>query len=269
VNRLTDNDLRWADYVMLSAMIVHKTAVSEIVNRCRRLGTPIIAGGPLFTTGHGAFPDIDHFVLGEAEEIMPQVIEDMRRGTVRHTYAASSRPDITRVPSPRWDLIDLRSYFAMSVQFSRGCPFDCEFCDIIVMNGRVPRAKAPSQLVAELEELRLRGWKSTVFVVDDNFIGSKRKAKSLLRRDHPVANGDRRQDGVYDGSVGQPGRRRRTLRPHGACRLQEGLRRVRDALTREPEGMPENAELQPRPRGDGTDSAASRASGHGWVHRGF
>ena len=181
VNRLTDNDLRWADYVMLSAMIVHRTAVSEIVNRCRRLGTPIIAGGPLFTTGHGAFSDIDHFVLGEAEEIMPQVIEDMRRGTVRHTYAASSRPDITRVPSPRWDLIDLRSYFAMSVQFSRGCPFDCEFCDIIVMNGRIPRAKAPTQLVAELEELRLRGWKSTVFVVDDNFIGNKRKAKALLR----------------------------------------------------------------------------------------
>lgn len=181
VNRLTDDDLRWADYVMLSAMIVHKTSVSGIVNRCRSLGTPIIAGGPLFTTGHAAFPDIDHFVLGEAEEIMPQVIEDMCRGTVRHTYAASTRPDITRVPSPRWDLIDLRKYVTMSVQFSRGCPFDCEFCDIIVMNGRVPRTKAPAQLVAELEDLRLRGWKSMVFVVDDNFIGNKRKAKALLR----------------------------------------------------------------------------------------
>ena len=181
VNRLTDDDVRWADYVMLSAMIVHKTSVSEIVNCCRRLRTPIIAGGPLFTTGHAAFPDIDHFVLGEAEEIMPQVIEDMRRGTVGHTYAASSRPDITRVPSPRWDLIDLCKYVTMSVQFSRGCPFDCEFCDIIVMNGRVPRTKAPAQLVAELEELRLRGWKSMVFVVDDNFIGNKPKAKALLR----------------------------------------------------------------------------------------
>lgn len=181
VNRLTDADLRWADYVMLSAMIVHKTSVSEIVSRCRRLGTPIIAGGPLFTTGHAAFPHIDHFVLGEAEELMPQVIEDMRRGTLRRTYAASSRPDITRVPSPRWDLIDFRSYVTMSVQFSRGCPFDCEFCDIIVMNGRIPRNKAPSQLVAELEELRLRGWQGTVFVVDDNFIGNKRQAKAVLR----------------------------------------------------------------------------------------
>ena len=181
VNRLTDDDLRWADYVMLSAMIVHKTSVSEIVSRCRRLGTPIIAGGPLFTTGHAAFPDIDHFVLGEAEEIMPHVIEDMCRGTVRPTYTASSRPDIKHVPTPRWDLIDLRRYVTMSVQFSRGCPFDCEFCDIIVMNGRVPRTKSPSQLVAELEELRLRGWQDMVFVVDDNFIGNKRQAKLLLR----------------------------------------------------------------------------------------
>ncbi|NLS94042.1 MAG: DUF4070 domain-containing protein [Planctomycetaceae bacterium] len=181
VNRLTDDDLRWADYVMLSAMIVHKASVSGIVDRCRRVGTPIIAGGPLFTTGHGAFPEIDHFVLGEAEELMPQVVEDMRRGTVRHTYAASNRPDITRIPSPRWDLIDMRKYVTMSVQFSRGCPFDCEFCDIIVMNGRVPRTKAPAQLVAELEGLRVRGWKGTVFVVDDNFIGNKREAKALLR----------------------------------------------------------------------------------------
>ena len=181
VNRLTDDDLRWADYVMLSAMIVHKTSVSEIVSRCRSLGTPIIAGGPLFTTGHAAFPDIDHFVLGEAEEIMPQVIEDMHRGTVRHTYTTSSRPDIKHVPTPRWDLIDLRRYVTMSVQFSRGCPFDCEFCDIIVMNGRVPRTKSSSQLVAELEELRLRGWQDMVFVVDDNFIGNKREAKLLLR----------------------------------------------------------------------------------------
>ena len=181
VNRLTDADLHWADYVMLSAMIVHKTSVSEIVSRCRALGKPIIAGGPLFTTGSASFPEIDHFVLGEAEELMPQVIEDMRCGTVRHTYAAPGRPDITRVPSPRWDLIDLRSYVTMSVQFSRDCPFDCEFCDIIVMNGRVPRTKAPAQLVTELEDLRRRGWQGMVFVVDDNFIGNKRQAKALLR----------------------------------------------------------------------------------------
>ena len=181
VNRLTDDDLRWADYVMISAMIVHKASVSEIVDRCRQFCKPVIAGGPLFTTGYAAFPDIDHFVLGEAEELMPQLVEDMRCGTLRHTYAAPSRPDIARVPAPRWDLIDLRDYVTMSVQFSRGCPFDCEFCDIVVMNGRVPRTKSPAQLIVELEQLRLHGWKDMVFVVDDNFIGNKKQAKALLQ----------------------------------------------------------------------------------------
>ena len=181
VHRLTDDDLRWADYVLISAMIVHKASVPDVVDRCRRFSKPVIAGGPLFTTGHAAFPSIDHFVLGEAEELMPQVVEDMRRGTVRPMYTASSRPDIASVPAPRWDLIDMRKYVTMSVQFSRGCPFDCEFCDIVIMNGRVPRTKSPPQLIAELEQLRLRGWQDMVFVVDDNFIGNKKHAKALLR----------------------------------------------------------------------------------------
>ena len=181
VCRLTDKDLRWADYVMLSAMIVHKESVGDIVERCRSFGKPIIAGGPLFTTGHAAFPHIDHFVLGEAEELMPQLVEDMRGGALRPIYSASSRPEITCVPAPRWDLIDLRHYVTMSVQFSRGCPFDCEFCDIVVMNGRVPRTKSPGQLVAELEQLRVRGWQDMVFIVDDNFIGNKTQAKALLQ----------------------------------------------------------------------------------------
>ena len=181
VTRLRDDDLHWADYVLLSAMIVHKDSVAEIVHRCQAIGRPVIAGGPLFTTGHADFPEIGHFVLGEAEDLMPQVVEDMRRGTVQPTYAAPNRPDITQVPTPRWDLIDLGNYVTMSVQFSRGCPFDCEFCDIIVMNGRVPRTKAPAQLVAELEQLRRRGWQDMVFVVDDNFIGNKQQAKALLR----------------------------------------------------------------------------------------
>jgi radical SAM superfamily enzyme YgiQ (UPF0313 family) len=182
VHRLSDSDLHWADYVMISAMIVHKTSVLEIAERCRRVAKPVIAGGPLFTTGHTDFPTINHFVLGEAEDQMPQLIEDMRRSTLRHTYTATGRPDITGVPVPRWDLINFKDYAAMAVQFSRGCPFDCEFCDIIVMNGRVPRTKSPAQLVAELEQLRLRGWQDTVFVVDDNFIGKKSKPKNSSER---------------------------------------------------------------------------------------
>ena len=226
VCRLTDKDLRWADYVMLSAMIVHKESVAGIVDRCRSFGKPIIAGGPLFTTGHAAFPNIDHFVLGEAEELMPQLVEDMRRGTLRHIYSASSRPEITCVPVPRWDLIDLRHYVTMSVQFSRGCPFDCEFCDIVVMNGRVPRTKSPAQLVAELEQLRLRGWQDMVFIVDDNFIGNKNQAKALLQEIIAWRTRTGTHDGVSDRGLGEPGRRLGTLRAHGAGRFQEGVRGV-------------------------------------------
>ena len=181
VEPLSDADLRWADYVMLSAMIVHKAAVAELVERCRRFSKPVIAGGPLFSTGRAAFPNIQHFVLGEAEDIMPQLIEDLRAGTLRPTYAAPDRPDITRSPVPRWDLIDPQHYVAMAVQFSRGCPFDCEFCDIPVMSGHLPRTKTSGQLVAELEQLRLRGWQDKVFIVDDNFIGNKKQTKALLQ----------------------------------------------------------------------------------------
>jgi len=181
VDRLRDDDLHWADYVMLSAMIVHKETVQEIVARCQAWGKPIIAGGPLFTTGHEAFPKIQHFVLGEAEDVMPQLVADLSNGTLQRIYRPSDWPDLSRTPVPRWDLVNLRHYVTMAVQFSRGCPYDCEFCDIIVMNGRVPRTKTPAQLVHELEALRQRGWKDMVFIVDDNFIGDKRRTKELLR----------------------------------------------------------------------------------------
>ena len=180
VSRLTDADLRWADYVFLSAMIVHQESVRDIAARCAALDRRIIAGGPLFTTGHENFPEIPHFVLGEAEKIMPQVVLDVERGSLGPVYRAPAFPDLTETPIPRWDLIKLRHYVTMAAQFSRGCPFDCEFCDIIVMNGRVPRTKSPEQFVAELEALRLRGWKDMVFVVDDNFIGNKARTRALL-----------------------------------------------------------------------------------------
>jgi radical SAM superfamily enzyme YgiQ (UPF0313 family) len=181
VDRLTDAALDWAEYVMISAMLVHKASVRDVVRRCRARGKPVIAGGPLFTTGHKDFPELDHFVLGEAEEIMPGLVRDMERRSLRRFYEAPGRPDITRVPVPRWDLIEFRHYATLAVQFSRGCPFDCEFCDIIVMNGRVPRTKTPAQLLSELEVLRRRGWKESVFIVDDNFIGNRKLTKALLR----------------------------------------------------------------------------------------
>jgi len=119
VEPLEDSDLLWADYVMLSAMIVHKQSVPAIVARCAAIGKTLIAGGPLFTTGHEAFPAIQHFVLGEAEDLMPQLVADMRAGRLQAQYCASERPDITRAPAPRWDLVDARHYVTMAVQFSR------------------------------------------------------------------------------------------------------------------------------------------------------
>lgn len=181
VRALQDDDIRWASYVFLSGMIVHAAAAREIAARCAALGRAVVAGGPLFTTGHAGFPGIPHFVLGEAEDVIADLVADLERGAPRPSYRSQGRPDVRRTPAPRWDLIDLRDYVTMPVQFSRGCPFDCEFCDIVVMNGRVPRTKDPAQVLAELEALRARGWRGMVFIVDDNFIGNRKRSRALLR----------------------------------------------------------------------------------------
>jgi len=178
---LRDEDLRRADVVMISAMLVHEASVREVAARCAALRKRVVAGGPLFTTGHETFPEIQHFVLGEAEALMPQLVADLQTDRLQSIYQATTRPGMALSPVPRWDLLDLKKYVTMAVQFSRGCPFDCEFCDIIVMNGRTPRTKSPGQVIAELEALRVRGWKDMVFIVDDNFIGNKVRTRELLR----------------------------------------------------------------------------------------
>lgn len=181
VRALADGDIHWADYVLLSGMIVHKASAHEIAARCAALGRTVVAGGPLFTTGHAEFPEIRHFVLGEAEDVAARLVADIERGVLAPIYQSLHWPDVRRTPVPRWNLVELRDYVTMPVQFSRGCPFDCEFCDIVVMNGRVPRTKEPSQVVRELEALRERGWRDMVFIVDDNFIGNRKRSKELLR----------------------------------------------------------------------------------------
>jgi radical SAM superfamily enzyme YgiQ (UPF0313 family) len=181
VTRLTDADIAWANYVMISAMIVQEQSSRQVVARCAAKGKPVIAGGPLFTTGYDRFPEIKHFVLGEAEEIMPELVDDMLARSVKTKYSRPKRPDVTTTPIPRWDLLKLGHYATMPLQFSRGCPFNCEFCDIIVMYGRVPRAKTPQQMIVELESLIDSGWDGPIFIVDDNFIGNKPKVKVLLR----------------------------------------------------------------------------------------
>jgi radical SAM superfamily enzyme YgiQ (UPF0313 family) len=181
VSELSDDDIRGADFVFLSGMIVHRSSAHEVAQRCAALGKPVIAGGPLFTTSHAEFPEIPHFVLGEAEDLIGRLVSDIERGEVQPSYRASAWPDVCNTPVPRWDLIDLGDYVTMPVQFSRGCPFECEFCDIVVMNGRVPRTKEPAQLIRELEALRVAGWRDKVFVVDDNFIGHRKNARDMLR----------------------------------------------------------------------------------------
>jgi radical SAM superfamily enzyme YgiQ (UPF0313 family) len=182
VSRLKDADIEWADYVLISAMIVQADSSREVIRQCTAQGKTVIGGGPLFTTGHDRVPEIRHFVVGEAENIMPSLVEDMRSGDLKPVYHDPVRPDVTKTPVPRWDLINFKDYADMPVQFSRGCPFDCEFCDIIVMYGRRPRVKTPDQLINELNCLIDAGWKDTVFIVDDNFIANKAKTKALLRR---------------------------------------------------------------------------------------
>jgi radical SAM superfamily enzyme YgiQ (UPF0313 family) len=179
-SELGDDELRLADYVFLSGMIVHRQSAHEIAARCAALGKTVVAGGPLFTTGHRDFPEIRHFVLGEAEDIIGQLVADMERGVLQPVYHSAEWPDLRKTPVPRLDLIRLADYVTMPVQFSRGCPFNCDFCDIVVMNGHVPRTKDPAQVVRELEALRLAGWKDMVFIVDDNFIGNRRRTRELL-----------------------------------------------------------------------------------------
>jgi radical SAM superfamily enzyme YgiQ (UPF0313 family) len=181
VTSLTDAQLAWADYVFVSAMLAQVSSAREVVARCSRSGKTVIAGGPLFTTGYAGFPEAKHFVLGEAEDIMPELVADMTSGNLKEFYRREERPDIRETPVPRWDLIKFKHYALMPLQFSRGCPFHCEFCDIIVMNGRVPRLKTNEQMIGELDSLVDAGWTAPIFMVDDNFIGNKAAVKAFLR----------------------------------------------------------------------------------------
>jgi len=180
VTTLDDKDLNWADYVFISAMVVQNDSVKEVIARCRKLEAKVVAGGPLFTTGYEEFDGVDHFVLGEAEITLPPFLEDLDKGCAKHIYTSNERPDISKTPIPLWSLINMKKYSSMNIQYSRGCPFNCEFCDIIILNGHKPRTKDKDQLLGELEVLYSRGWRSGVFIVDDNFIGNKRKLKTEI-----------------------------------------------------------------------------------------
>ena len=196
-DNLEEADIVWADYVFLSAMGVQRQSMLEVIRRCKQLRTRVVVGGPLFAARHEQheqFSEVDHLVLGEAEAVMPRLVADLASGTPQRIYSSEDRPDIRKSPGPAWDLIDIRKYATLSVQYSRGCPFNCDFCDIVLLNGHVPRTKDASQLIDELEAIYRLGWRSSVFFVDDNFIGNRRKLKTeilpaiidwMIQRDYP------------------------------------------------------------------------------------
>src|SRR5437870_5933186 len=180
VRKLKSSDIEWADMVFATAMLVQKDSLKEVVQRCKAKGKRVVLGGPYVTTTIEDLPEADHIFLGEAETTLPQFVDDLARGEAKRSYKAAERPPLSVTPVADFHLADLKRYSAMSVQYSRGCPFNCEFCDIIEIYGRVPRTKSNEQMLLELDALRDTGWRGTVFIVDDNFIGNKKNVKKLL-----------------------------------------------------------------------------------------
>lgn len=181
IEKLKDRELEWADYVMISAMLIQKRSVHSILQRCRSLGKKVVAGGPLFNSTPEEYLDlVDHLILNEAEITLPLFLADLAKGNLQKVYRADTYPELSMTPTPRWDLIKIKKYATLMIQCSRGCPYDCEFCDITTLYGRRPRVKEAGQLIGELQTIYDLGWRGTVFIVDDNFIGNKVKIKKML-----------------------------------------------------------------------------------------
>lgn len=181
IHNLRDSDLQWADYVFISAMLVQKESVAAVLRDCRRLGKKVVAGGPLFNGAPEEYlPLIDYLILNEAELTLPAFLKDLAEGRANSVYRSSDFPPLSMTPVPRWDLIDIKDYASLMVQYSRGCPYNCEFCDITTMYGRTPRLKGTEQFLDELQTIYDRGWRGSLFVVDDNFIGNRAAVKKML-----------------------------------------------------------------------------------------
>ncbi len=180
IQELRREDITGADLVFISAMIVQKESFQHVVKFCNECGTPVAAGGPYPTTSHQDIQGVDYFILNEGEITLPRFLHDLERGRPKKIYMDTAKPDITKTPSPRFDLLEINAYATMAVQSSRGCPFNCEFCDIIEMFGRIPRYKLPEQLTGEMERLYETGFRGSLFIVDDNFIGNKKKVRDIL-----------------------------------------------------------------------------------------
>ncbi|MEM8829348.1 MAG: DUF4070 domain-containing protein [Cyanobacteria bacterium P01_G01_bin.19] len=183
IEEIKESDWDWAELVIISGMIVQKEDMLAQIAAAKQRNIIVAVGGPYATTSpHEVLgANADFLVLDEGEITLPMFVEAIEKGDRSGVFRASEKPAVTETPIPRYDLLDLTAYDNMSVQFSRGCPFQCEFCDIIVLYGRKPRTKTPEQLLAELQRIYDLGWRGAVFMVDDNFIGNKRNVKLLLK----------------------------------------------------------------------------------------
>jgi radical SAM superfamily enzyme YgiQ (UPF0313 family) len=180
VTSLKDKDIQWADFVMISAMVVQRSSAQKVIRMVKNQGKQVIAGGPLFTSEYTNFAEVDYFVLNEAEITLPQFLHDLAVGSPQRVYQTSEYPDISQTPVPMWELVDLKQYDSMSIQFSRGCPFNCDFCSVTALLGHRPRIKTVDQIIAELDKLYTLGWRRNIFFVDDNFIGNKKILKESI-----------------------------------------------------------------------------------------
>lgn len=178
--KLRDQDIRWADYVFVTAMLIQQKSVDEVIDRCNRIGTKVVAGGPLFTSIPERYEQVDHLVLKEGEITLPMFLKDIKTGCPRKLYNTHDKANLNETPVPRWDLVDLKNYAHACIQYSRGCPFNCDFCDVTTLFGHEMRTKATSQVLEELDRLYSLGWRDDVFFVDDNFIGNKVRLKAEL-----------------------------------------------------------------------------------------
>ncbi|HVT82070.1 MAG TPA: radical SAM protein, partial [Phycisphaerae bacterium] len=180
VQTLTDEDLEWADYVFLSGMTVQRESAHEVAARAKAAGKVVVAGGPLFSGEYSLFPEVPHFVLSEGELTIGKLVADMEAGKLKRIYRSREYADMTTSPVPLWNLVDVNKYACMAVQYTRGCPYDCEFCNVTALLGRAPRTKKATQIVAELDAIKATGWRGDVFFVDDNLIGNRPALKKDL-----------------------------------------------------------------------------------------
>jgi radical SAM superfamily enzyme YgiQ (UPF0313 family) len=246
IETLWPDDIEWADIVMVSAMIVQNASLEEVVSLCRKLGKKVVVGGPYVSTSSERLPEADHIFIGEAETTLPEFLNDLELGIARKIYKADERPSLLNTPVPDFSLIDLDKYSAMNIQYSRGCPFQCEFCDIIEIYGRIPRTKSNEQMLAELDALKQAGWRGLLFIVDDNFIGNKKNVRLLMpdliewsrNNGHPFSYITEASVNLAEDDV--------LLQQMEDAGVSAGISRYRNARRRKPERSSEGTKYAPR-----------------------